>query len=53
MGKIYINVLWTNMKQCCVCEAMFVALNGSNARWSKVKPCAWCIMHLVVNWIRN
>jgi hypothetical protein len=27
----------------------FVALDKSNTRWSEVKPCAQCIMHVAVN----
>jgi len=29
----------------------FITLNGWNVKWSKVKPCAQCIVHPTIDWI--
>jgi hypothetical protein len=34
-------------------KSCFVTPVRSNARRSRVKPCAWCIVHPATNWIGN
>jgi hypothetical protein len=31
----------------------YVTPLGSNGKWSRIKPCAWCILHVVINWTKN
>ncbi len=48
--KCSLEWTWNNVVYVKPC---FVMSLGSNARWSRVKPCAWWIVCVIVNWMGN
>jgi hypothetical protein len=50
--KYKCSLNWTQDNSVYV-KPCFIRPFGLSARWSRVKPCAWWIMSIVVNWIGN
>ncbi len=48
--SFYSNELWINLYMLKPC---FITWVESNDKQLKIKPCAWCIMHVPANWMGN